>query len=249
VLSRDVKDAQWWEDYFSVGGGWEANGGRQQTLLFGKAFAKRANIEPLVQFSLLDVGCALGDALKHFSVVFPRATLYGLDWSKTAIERCRTELNGVARFEQGDIADIQGHYDIIYCSNTLEHSADYDVKARMLTTRCSRLCVLVPYRETSSGQPLQPDPRAHHQHTFYRESLDFLVQEGLAARVSTHIFSCPGAWGWSLARTLEQELKNVIRPWVGRPRLARPRQIFYDVCVARHPCVQRTPSSALGHSL
>ena len=229
-----VKDQQWWEDYFGPGGSWERNGGRRQTRRFAEEFTKRLEVDPLGNFSILDAGCALGDAISHFSTVFPNASLYGIDFSETAIGRCRSELKNVGHFDVADIESIHGYYDIIYCSNTLEHFPDYENRARTLARHCARLCILVPYRELREGRPLSPCPREHHQHTFDLHSFSFLVDEGLAGSIRTFIFSCPGAWGWeSPWKRRREALKNIFRPLLGRPKVMEPLQIFYDIKIGQ----------------
>src|SRR6185369_16317940 len=70
-LITDLRDPQWWEVYFAPGGGWEHNGGRRQTRIFAEQFTKRFAMRRDSSFSLLDVGCALGDALRHFAETYP----------------------------------------------------------------------------------------------------------------------------------------------------------------------------------
>jgi SAM-dependent methyltransferase len=229
-----IKDHEWWEEYFAVGGGWERNDGRSQTRIFAEHFTDRIQLNPSTVFSILDAGCSLGDALKHFANVYPRATLHGIDFSATAISRCKNEIGRGANVSVGDLEKISGHYDIIYCSNTLEHFPDYETKARHLAQHCNRLCVLVPYKQLEyDGKPLAPNPNQHHQHTFLRDSFDFLVREGLACSIKTHIFSCPGAWGWTHSHRIVQEVKNVARVLLNRPWRLPPRQILFDILIAR----------------
>jgi SAM-dependent methyltransferase len=226
-------DRSWWDEYFAPGGGWERNGGRRQTRVFAEHFTDRIRLDPGEAFSLLDVGCALGEALKHFAKVYPRASLYGIDFSATAIERGREELGNTAVLSVGTFEDTQGHYDIIYCSNTLEHFPDFQTKARILAQHCNRLCVLVPYEERDHRlKPLVPNPAEQHQHTFLRDSFDFLVEEGLAKGVETQVFSCPGAWGWTIRTRIEQSVKNVARVLLGRPRRVPRKQILFDIRLA-----------------
>lgn len=225
----DLRDPQWWEVYFAPGGGWEHNGGRRQTRIFAEQFTKRFAMRRDSSFSLLDVGCALGDALRHFAETYPNAALHGIDFSRTAVERCRAQLGGKAAVAVGDIEGVLGRYDVIYCSNTLEHFADYEAKARRLISHCARLCVLVPYQEMRDGRPLVPDPEQHHQVTFHRRSFDFLITEGGARRITTAVFSCPGAWGWPLRKRIIEATKNPIRVLLGRPPVFGPKQIFYDI--------------------
>ncbi len=233
MQDRSAKDQQWWEDYFSIGGGWERNGGRDQARIFAEEFTKRLEIDRFKNFKLLDVGCALGDAIKHFAAVFPNASLYGIDFSGTAIKRCRAELKDVGHFDVSDIDSFKGHYDIIYCSNTLEHFSDYDCKARKLAHHCDRLCILVPYMELRAGRPLSPLPFEHHQHTFDLHSFDFLVHEGLARNLNAFTFACPGAWGWDGWKRRKETAKNIFRPLIGKQKSLEPLQIFYDIMIGQ----------------
>ncbi len=185
---------------------------------------------PAASFSLLDAGCALGEALKHFAVVYPRASLHGIDFSATAIERCREEIGTLASLSVGTLDDVAGRYDLIYCSNILEHFPDFETKARRLIQHCNRLCILVPYKERDYRlKPLIPDPTAQHQHTFLRDSFDFLAVEGLAEGVESQVFSCPGAWGWTIPTRMKQSVKNVARVLLGRPRKLPRKQILFDI--------------------
>jgi SAM-dependent methyltransferase len=226
------KDHNWWESYFAVGGDWERHGGRRQTRVFAEYFMRHADLLGEENFSLLDVGCALGDALELFAAAFPKAHLYGLDFSPMAIARARQLLDGKAQLTLGDIDSVDGHFDAVYCSNTLEHFADYDKKARHLLKHCKRLFVLVPFRELRDGQPLRPVPTEHHQHTFERDSFDFLVREGLASRIDSSVFACPGAWGWRRLEYALQVLKNLVRVALGRRWVWAPYQILYTIHAA-----------------
>lgn len=225
-----MSELAWWEEYFAPGGGWERNGGREQTRRFALQFVRRCGLEHAARFSLLDVGCALGDALRVFAEAFPNARLHGIDFAPTAVARCRAELGSRAQVAVASIEAVRGAYDVVYCSNTLEHFVDYDAKARSLARQAARrLFVMVPYRELRDGKAIAPDPRQHHQHTFERHSFDFLVREGLATGVRTQVFACPGAWGWSAADQVVQRAKNAGRALLRRPTLAPPRQILYEI--------------------
>lgn len=223
------KTRQWWENYFAEGGGWERNGGRQQSRLFAEHFVRLLQIERSGNFSLLDVGCALGDAIDVFAKAFPQARLTGVDFSAVAIERCRRQYGPIAQFAVGDIDSIVGRFDLIYCSNTLEHFSNFVEKARALAAHCDRLCILVPYKELYDGRPLQPNSTEHHQATFYDDSFDALIREGVAESINRFVFSAPGAWGWTPSEKVFQQMKNVLRPLFKRPILSEPLQVFYDI--------------------
>lgn len=226
------KTHEWWENYFAEGGGWEANGGRIQSRLFAEHFVRNFAIDRQSRFSLLDVGCALGDAIELFRREFPNAELSGVDFSTVAIRRCRQRLGEMARFAVGDIDHVEGHFDVIYCSNTLEHFADHVDKAASLARHCDRLCILVPYRELDDGKPLQPRSSEHHQATFYDDAFDALLRSGQAEKIDRFVFSAPGAWGWSAYEKVTQPLKNLLRPMLGKKVVSEPFQIFYDIRMA-----------------
>ena len=223
------KTRQWWENYFAEGGGWEFNGGRQQSRIFAEHFARVLPIERNGSFSLLDVGCALGDGIDVFSREFSNAKLLGVDFSTVAVKRCQRQYGSVAQFAVGDIDSVVGSYDLIYCSNTLEHFANFVDMARSLTAHCKRLCILVPYEELYDGRPLQPNSTEHHQATFHDDSFDGLIREGVAVSIDRYVFSAPGAWGWTPLEKVFQQFKNLLRPFFKRPVLSEPLQVFYDI--------------------
>jgi SAM-dependent methyltransferase len=229
AVDDPYRTTMWWDDYFSESGAWERNGGRAQSRLFAEYFLRHFEIDRASRFSLLDVGCALGDSIEVFARTFPQAKLHGMDFSGTAVKRCRDQLGGKASFTVGDISAVKGHFNVIFCSNTLEHFVDFDAKAKALASHCDRLCVLVPYRELENGKPIQPGTSEHHQHTFDDHSFDFLVDIGVAESIQKFVFSVPGAWGWSKKDKLVQPLKNVVRYALGRKVLSEPFQILYDI--------------------
>ena len=221
---------EWWDDYFSPGGGWETHGGRNQTRAFAEAFMKYVPLDKTRHFTLLDVGCALGEAISLFRENYAMADLFGIDISETAISRCRHRLGNSAHFQVMQIDDISANYDVIYCSAVLEHFADFREKARHLITRCKALYVIVPFNEMRRGKQLQPDPEEHHQHTFGLSSFDFLFSDGLASSIETRVFTCPGAWSWPWPVWIKENLvKNPLRLALRKPIAKNPRMILYDI--------------------
>ena len=132
---------------------------------------------------------------------------------------------------QGDIDSISGHFDAVYCSNTLEHFADFDHKARHLLQHCTRLFVMVPFHELRDGQPLLPDPAEHHQHTFERDSFDFLLREGLASRIEVSV-CLPRRLGLERPEHALQFCKNLMRIALGRRWVRAPYQALYAIDAA-----------------
>jgi SAM-dependent methyltransferase len=225
----ELSSLAWWNEYFRPNGGWEKNGGRQQTRIFAEHFCACVSIDCPGTFRLLDVGCGLGDALLVFRRKFPQAELHGIDFSPVAVARCKEHLRDQVKLEVGTLDDVAGHYDVIYVSNVLEHFVDFERKSRHLARRCSRLCIMVPYREQESGQDLRPNGNRHHQQTFYESSFDFLLTEGCATQIDRTIVSCPGAWGWSRLQRMVERLKNPIRRVLGKSPAREPLQIIFDI--------------------
>ena len=88
---------------------------------------------------------------------------------------------------------------------------------------------MTPYRELRDGRPLVPDPTEPHQSTLDDNSFDFLVREGLAEEITTYVMRCPGAWGCGFSGRVKERIKNLIRPFLGKPGWRDNRQIIYDI--------------------
>lgn len=232
-LDQPLLSTEWWNEYFREGGCWEKNRGRLQTRLFAEAFCRHTRVNRSSRCTLLDSSCALGDAMPVLKRFFPNATLYGLDFSEVAIRRCRRRFSHLATFSVSSIKQINGMYDIIYSSSTLEHFVDFRRVTRAMLEHCRYLCIVVPYNEQRDGKDLVYAPDRHHVQTFREHTFDFLSEEKLALRIlKPHIFRVPVAWSWTLEQRAVQTLKNVRRLILGRP-LARDRQMILFEIVSK----------------
>lgn len=215
-----------WEEEFAETGFWENNQGRRQTRLFAKFFLDHISV-PLPQpFSVLDVGCAVGDALPLWHKAYPRAQLFGCDVSARAIERAKKEWGGIAVFETRGFDELRGDFDVVYCSNVMEHFDNHVAIAESLLRHCRILYVMTPYAELNNGRQLSVAPLALHVASFFEDTFDGLVEKGLAS-VETKVIRCPGAWGPSL----KSELAWHVRYLLGRIASPSPprRQIIYTI--------------------
>ena len=90
---------------------------------------------------------------------------------------------------------------------------------------------MVPYNEcTRGGDKLTPDPNSiEHQVTFFEDSYNFLVEEGIAESVETKIVSCPGAWGWTPRQKITHGIDNFFRKITGRAHINEYLQIIFDI--------------------
>jgi len=219
-----------WNAFFSEGGLWEINDGPLHTRLYAQAFCKQTSIKLETAQSLLDSSCALGDTLPVFQKHFPEACLFGCDFSKVAIKRCRARFPDMGSFFVSDIGTIAGTYDVIYSCSTLEHFVTYKEKARSLLQHCKYLCILVPYNEKRNGQDLKYETGFDHVVTFRENSFDFLLHEGLATRIHRpKTFTVPGAWAWTFKDWIIQNSKNIVRPLLNRRIVRNRRSILFEI--------------------
>jgi SAM-dependent methyltransferase len=215
--------------YFQENGAWEQNNGKKQTALFAHYFDQVITF-PEQEFTLLDVGCALGQASAFFARRYPGATVSATDISDVAIGRGKAQYGDSVNFFTEDIGRIKGQYDVIYCSNVLEHFHDFTQKTLNLAACCKRLCIMVPYNERKRGSKLVPDAsNLEHQHSFYEDSFDFLLREKMAVSIDTDILPCPGAWGWNRRQRITHAMDNFLRRLSNRPLEYEPLQIIFDI--------------------
>jgi SAM-dependent methyltransferase len=213
------------EFIFQEGGVYEQNQGPRQTRSFAECFHQHSNV-PWSEFSVLDVGCALGDALPVWRQKYPAAKLYGCDVAETAIRRCRQRHGQLANFFRASFEEIEGFWDVIYCSNVLEHFEQYLEIAEVLLERCKVLLVLTPFGELRDGSPLQPNGEEYHVATFYRNSFDTLVRRDKASRIEALIMGCPRAWGLTQVQRIRWLVGLALRR---RYVSQEPLQILYAI--------------------
>lgn len=74
------------------------------------------------KITILDVGCAAGEACKLYSEKIPLAKIEGCDFSEIAVQKSK-ELNPTIHFFRADIRkeEIQKKYDYIILTSVLEH--------------------------------------------------------------------------------------------------------------------------------
>jgi len=184
--------------HFAEDGGWEKNKGRIIGRRMTKCFVKHVQIPLNGQFSLLDVGCALGDSMPVLHSAYPQAKLVGCDVSANAVRRCTAEYGHYATFFESSIHELSRQFDVIFCSNLIEHIEKYVEMVAHLTSLAKIVYVMVPYMELHKGERLSPKLGMWHVATFEGNTFDLLKKNGLEIR--TWIFRCPGAWGRALWR-------------------------------------------------
>jgi len=146
-----INSPDYWNRRFAVD--WTERGGGEQTAFFARLaiemlpdwFWRDANDKAL---SLMDVGCALGEALPGLKARMPESALSGVDVSNVAIGMAKK------RLPQFDFHVVAADWsdapraDIAFCSNTLEHFEDWRSRLAKLGELARRyVVVLVPFQE------------------------------------------------------------------------------------------------------
>lgn len=215
-----------YEDSFVVGGRWEQDGGPEQTRSFARCFHRHVRVPFEGEFSVLDVGCALGDALPVWHQHCPKARLFGCDVAQVQIDRCIQRYGKYGQFFRASFEEIEGIWDVICCSNVLEHFEQHVEIAELLLTHCKMLYVVTPYAELRDGKPLTPTASFFHVATFYEDTFARLEQEDKAT-ITTLVVECPGSRGgvnWK--RELYWRIMKLLR---GISPTPPPRQIIYTI--------------------
>lgn len=228
--NSNLNSKDWWNSFFTESGGWEKNTGRLQTRTFAECFNRVIDI-PLSGFSLLDAGCALGDALPVFKNKYPDAKLSGCDFSETGIARCQKQFGDISSFFTASIDSLNGEWDVIYCSNVLEHFPDPVDLADKMLGHCRILYLMLPYRELNGEELLTPATmnKNGHMYSFFKDSFDGLIAKGSAKTINAFIDDCPKAWGWKLNKKIFHVL-SAIRHFHNLKSIFRfPKEIIFEI--------------------
>jgi len=78
-----------------------------------------------VRGSVLEVGCGIGTFTEKLVALDALISLYSIDISPSAIESCRKKIrSNKLHFDNIDVLNVNGDFDIIICINVLEHIKD-----------------------------------------------------------------------------------------------------------------------------
>lgn len=147
----NINSKEYWNKRFKSD--WDDFGGIQQTEFFAKLacellpewFIRDIKMK---EYSFCDMGCALGNGVDVLSK-FLGIKVSGKDFSEEAIETA-TELYPNYEFEQADITNLRSdnQYDVVFCSNVLEHFSDpWKIAQNLSNISIHYLVFLVPFRE------------------------------------------------------------------------------------------------------
>lgn len=146
----EVNSKEYWDVRFL--NDWESNLGREQTKFFAEIAVDNlpdwlTNNINTNKYTVCDVGCAEGDAVPVLNNKLYKTRVSGIDFSAEAIEKAKQNYPNY-EFNQGAIEDIEKNYDVLFCSNVLEHFVNpFDMLENMLDKTNKHLILLVPFQE------------------------------------------------------------------------------------------------------
>lgn len=119
--------------------------------------------------SLLDFGCAFGQASIVLSSLFKNLEITCFDTAEVAVDKIKKKQPGFNVTTKKQDANL---YDVVYCSNTIEHFSsinlnDFEAKEMLI--------ILVPYDQNLQGWPGDLEPKegekpGGHEITFSRKN-------------------------------------------------------------------------------
>jgi len=208
----NINTKQFWEANFQAG---SHQARENQTRQFAESQIKYFDIGADFSGTILDFGCALGDAIPVYRQAYPRAKLMGIDLSVTAIKACDEKFGDIATFISGDHKSVP-KVDVIIASNVFEHlSNDLEV-ARELLTRCGTLYIIVPYRE-------QIVPNDEHVNSYDEKYFDSI------GRCENQVFLSRGWTQYGLKLVYEIYFKNVVKRLLRVEPRRRSKQIMFKL--------------------
>ena len=141
---QNINTKEYWETRFLKN--WKRSG-EIQTTEYAKSNVKLLPFTANFEGTILDFGCASGDAIPIYSQSFPKAKLSGIDISETAIDLCKKKYGTIAEFLSGTINNVS-NFDIIIASHVMEHISNDRIIVKELLKKCKDLFVFVPFRES-----------------------------------------------------------------------------------------------------
>ena len=148
--SKELNSIDYWNDRFR--GDWQSKGGREQTAFFAEL---ALNASPAVflqdvrnrSLSICDWGCALGDGTSVMARSFPGSATTGYDISPVAISEAGN-LFPALKFVAGDLFTSDRTFDVIFCSNVLEHFHHPTIILDQLASHAARyVWALIPFMD------------------------------------------------------------------------------------------------------
>ncbi|MDJ0773836.1 MAG: class I SAM-dependent methyltransferase [Mastigocoleus sp. MO_167.B18] len=168
-----LNSASYWNARFK--NNWEQNNGRLQTALFAVAFAVLD--EPFEVDTILDYGCGCGDSLPVIKMKYPNAELFFYDISIEAMQKAEKYYSSIAIPTN---TKINKKFDLVYCSNVIEHVNDIISFCQKLVIMSKKYIVIqAPYEQRHEDGCLitKENKIEEHIHTITANTLDELSNQ------------------------------------------------------------------------
>jgi len=150
MSNENINSKSYWNKRFE--NDWNSNGGDEQTRFFYNILIENMPEQIVEQlkkqdYSMCDIGCATGEGTEILQKYFSNTVVTGIDFSEKSIEMADNNYPHI-EFKCEDIESVKGNYDVIICSNVLEHIENpYKAIEQLLVHTKKYLMVLVPYEE------------------------------------------------------------------------------------------------------
>ncbi|MFH7765917.1 methyltransferase domain-containing protein [Acinetobacter sp. BSP-28] len=176
MLSTINSDTYWDKRFIED---WEVYEGPRQSRFFAQLALENLPtwlIEQIRRESLtvVDWGCAQGDGTDIWASYINSQQLFGVDFSKIAIEQARQRYPVIQFFCENWLepdSEITQSYDVVFSSNTLEHFHNpFEVLATLSTKAKKAVILALPYREINRI--------AEHFSTFLSENIPLELDNG-----------------------------------------------------------------------
>ena len=82
-------------------------------------------VEIRPDLQVVDLGCGTGELTRHLADSLPNSDVLGLDQSPQMLERTQEYARPGLRFESGDLAELQGQWDLIISNAALQWSDNH----------------------------------------------------------------------------------------------------------------------------
>lgn len=151
--------------------------------------------------TIFDFGCGDGSLLEHLrnTCSIEEKYLGGSDISGKALELARKKL-GTAHFFHAAFPKTEQAYDIIICSEVIEHATDYRGILTWIHRHLREEGILI--LTTQSGRIHASDRYTHHTQHFQKKALSIILRQ-----TGFHLL-CSRLWGWPLF-TAQKFLTNI----------------------------------------